>query len=166
MRFLRSAGGQSLLYVLVLGALLGLPGIAVYEIGGRDSFLDEYPGLGGLVRFFFVTIALIIAIPAMTAAAVVWLFFLRRHNGSPPADITPYCWILTLAGTYLLTPFWILILAATTKGIPAKTDLLGFGFLAMAMGFMATIPYVAPVTFLGSWLWVRRIRPGVMTFRT
>lgn len=166
MRSLAGVSGQCLLYALVLGALLGLPGIAAYEIGGRDVLFEQYPGPGTMVCFFFVAVAMIIALPAMLAAAIVWWVLLRRHDGAPPADIVPYCWILTLAGTYLLTPFWILITAVALKGISGQTDLLGFGVFTMAVAFLISIPYVAPATYLGAWAWVRRARPAVMTFGT
>lgn len=65
---------------------------------------------------------------------------------------------MTLGGSYLLIPFWGYIIASVTKGLLRPADMLVEGFGVAAIGFIATVPYVAPLMYLGTWLWVRRIR--------
>lgn len=155
-----------MLYALVLGALFGLPGIVAHVTWG-SGLTDDNPGLPSMVGFFLAAIALIGTVPAMVAATISWWVFLRRHNGSPPSDVVPYCWIVTLTGAYLLVPIWMFILVGTTSDSPKLAHFLGVGgFVVMAMGFLATVPYVAPVMYLGTWLWVRQIRPGITTTGT
>lgn len=167
MTLLRSASGQSAIYALVIGALFGLPGVVAVAIWG-SSFDPgrSVPGVLGEVFFvagmFFAVIALVGAIPATASAAITWCIFLRRHRGSPPLDVVPYCWIVALVGSYLLIPLWIALLSSIAKNKLRPADALAEGFGVVAVGFVLTVPYVAPVMYLGTWLWVRRIRPRLM----
>lgn len=161
MTFARSAAGQSVVYALVLGALFGLPGIAAFAVAELD--LSALPEAIVVTGGYLAGIALVGAVPAMAAATITWRIFLRRHTGSPPPDVVPYCWIVTLAGSYLAVPIWGLLLA-NIIGIPVRSsvEMLGAGFGVVVISFIFTVPYVAPVMYLGTWLWVRWLRPRMM----
>jgi hypothetical protein len=162
MTFLRGAAGQCAAYALVLGALFGLPGVAAFAVAALRVDLSALPGVVVMIGSFLAVIAVVGAVPAMVSAAIVWRIFLRRRDGSPPSDVVPYCWFATLAGSYLIIPFWGLLVASISTSPLGPLERLGAGFGVVVAGFVFTVPYVAPVTYLGTWLWVRRLRPRLM----